>query len=121
MRFTAVAAIVVCAVNASLVVAADSRGRAATATSRPVTVTGCLEQQADAFRLTDTGGAHAPTARSWKSGFMRKRPSNLTVVEGATRLKLRNHVGHRVSITGAIEGRGISARSMRHIAASCGR
>jgi len=44
MRFTTFAAIVVCAVNASVVAGADSKARAKAAGAPSVTVTGCLER-----------------------------------------------------------------------------
>ena len=73
MRFTTVAAVVVCAVNAS-----------------------------------------------WKSGFLKKRPAEPGVVDRSRKLKLQNHVGHRVAVTGRVQDGGIDAQSMRHLAASCG-
>lgn len=121
MRFTTVAAIVVCAVNAGIVARADAdekaRGRR---TAEPVTVTGCLERDDSAFRLVETSGPHAPTARSWRSGFLKKRPADLDVVNASRKLKLQNHVGHRVAVTGRVQDGEIHAQSMRHLAASCG-
>ena len=38
-----------------------------------VTLTGCLERDDETFRLKNTTGDDAPKARSWRSGFLRKR------------------------------------------------
>src|SRR5438445_12949903 len=38
--------------------------------SNSVTITGCLERDAEKFRLKDTAGDNAPRARSRKSGFL---------------------------------------------------
>ena len=120
MRFTTFAAIVVCAVNASVVAGADSKARAKAAGAPSVTVTGCLERDDAEYRLTETGGEHAPKARSWKTGFITSRNSNLEVVDASKRLKLRDHVGHRVAMTGSVKDGEMRAQSMRHLAASCG-
>lgn len=121
MRFTTIAAIVVCAVNASVVAGAEAKGKAkANAAASSVTVSGCLERDDDVFRLTETGGAQAPKERSWKSGFLRKRNSDLQIVDASKRLKLKDHIGHRVSLTGSVTDREMRAASMRHLAASCG-
>jgi hypothetical protein len=119
MRFTTIAAIVVCAVNASVVAGADTR-KARTNAASSVTVSGCLEQDDDYYRLTDTGGAQAPKERSWRTGFLTKRNKNLEVVEGSKKLKLKDHVGHRISVTGNVNEGEMRASSIRHLAASCG-
>jgi hypothetical protein len=121
MRFTTIAAIVVCAVNASVVAGADSKSKEKAAVAPSITVTGCLERDDQAFRLTETGGAQAPTTRNWKTGFLKKRNSDLDVHEGSKKLKLRDHVGHRVAVTGQVSDGEMRAQSMRHLAASCGR
>jgi hypothetical protein len=118
MRFTTIAAIVVCAVNASVVAGASAKEKSAPATT--VTVSGCLERDDAAYRLTETNGAQAPKERSWKTGFIRKRNSNLDVVDASKKMKLKDHVGHRVSMTGTIHDGEMRASSMRHLAASCG-
>lgn len=119
MRFTTVAAVVVCAVNASIVAGADGKARGKDA-APAITVTGCLAREDKAFRLVGTSGAQAPKARSWKSGFLKKRPAELGVVDRSRKLKLQNHVGHRVAVTGRVQDGEIDAQSMRHLAASCG-
>ena len=119
MRFTTIAAIVVCAVNASIVAGAE-KGKEKAAASSSVTVTGCLERDDDIYRLTETTGKQAPRARSWKTGFIMKRNSNLAIVDASKKLKLKDHVGHRVSMTGSVQDGQMRAHGMRHLAASCG-
>jgi len=85
----------------------------------PVTITGCLEQDAETFRLKDTSGADAPKSRSWKTGFLRKRSASIEVVDAANRLKLTNHVGERVSVTGVLVDREMQGRSIHRVAESC--
>jgi hypothetical protein len=84
-----------------------------TAKAPTVTVTGCLEEHDNAFRLKDTSGAEAPKSRSWKSGFLKKGAASVNVVDAAKGLNLASHVGRRVSVTGTLDGRDMSARSMR--------
>jgi len=121
MRFNTIAAIVVCAINATVVAGADSKENNKAVAAPSVTVTGCLERDDEAYRLTETGGAQAPKARTWKSGFLKKRNSNLDVVDASKKLKLKDHVGHRVAMTGHVQDGEMRAQSMRHLAASCGR
>jgi hypothetical protein len=85
----------------------------------PVTITGCLAQNADTFQLKDTTGADAPKARSWKTGFLKKRSAAVDVVDASKRLKLSNHVGERVSVTGILVDREMHGRSIRRVSASC--
>lgn len=98
--------------------AATSAPAAAAAKTPPVTLTGCLAQHDDAFQLKDVGGADAPRARSWKSGFLKARTAPIAVVDGG-RLKLQDHVGERVAVTGVLNDREIEARSIKGIANSC--
>jgi hypothetical protein len=88
-------------------------------TARMTTVSGCLERSDDTFRLKDTSGADAPKARSWKSGFLRKSAASIDVVDAMHRLRLANHIGHRVSLTGTLEDRSMQARSLQRIAGTC--
>ena len=91
-----------------------------TTATTTATVTGCLERDGDSFRLKDTSGADAPKARSWKSGFLKKGPAAIEVVDGSRALKLSDQVGRRVSVTGVLAGRELTARSLRRVAATCG-
>jgi len=90
----------------------------ATATAT-ATVSGCLERDGDSFRLKDVSGADAPKARSWKSGFLKKGPAAIEVVDGSRALRLSDQVGRRVSVTGVLAGRELTARSLRRVAATC--
>jgi hypothetical protein len=84
-----------------------------------VTITGCLEQKDDAYRLKDTEGDDVPKARSWKSGFLRKAPSAIAVIDASNRVKLSTHVGERISVTGVLIDREMKVRSLRKVAAAC--
>jgi hypothetical protein len=85
----------------------------------PVTITGCLERTDDTFRLKDTAGTDGLKARSWKSGFLKKRAASVDVVDAANRVKLPDHVGQRVSLTGTLVDREMQVRSLQRISASC--
>lgn len=84
------------------------------------TVNGCLELRDDGrFQLKDTDGSHAPKSRTWKSGFIKKGAANVNVFDAGNRLKLGNHVGYRVSISGALADRELRARSLRATSETC--
>jgi hypothetical protein len=120
MKFSAATAVVLCAVNATVLAGADS-GRVDAVAARPVTVTGCLQRSEDqAFRLTDPTGPNAPRSRSWKTGFLKKRASDVSVVDPSRRIKLRDHVGHRDALTGTLNDGELRVQSVRHLSASCG-
>ena len=91
----------------------------AAAEQSPVTVTGCLEMNNETFRLKNTTGTDAPKARSWKSGFLKKNPASIQIVDAANRVQLPNHVGQRVVVTGTIVDREMQVRSLRRVATSC--
>jgi hypothetical protein len=84
-----------------------------------VTITGCLERNAETFRLKDTAGANAPKARNWKSAFLKKGSSSVEVTDAANRVKLPAHVGQRVSVTGTLVDREMQVRSLQRLAPSC--
>ena len=85
-----------------------------------VTLTGCLEQKDDSFRLKDTSGADAPKSRSAKTLFFTKHAASVTVLDSSKKLKLGSHVGERVSITGPLADREMQGRTLQRVAASCG-
>jgi hypothetical protein len=85
----------------------------------PVTISGCLERDDQTFRLNDTAGADAPRSRSWKSAFLKKGSAPVEVVDASKRLKLTNHVGQRVRVTGTLSDGEMQIRSLRRIASSC--
>jgi hypothetical protein len=92
-----------------------------TSDQAPVTITGCLEATIDhdEFRLTDTEGADAPKARSWRSGFLKKRSSPVALVELSDTPALRKYVGYRVVATGLLTSRELRVRSLQSAGASC--
>jgi hypothetical protein len=86
----------------------------------PVTITGCLERADETtFRLKDTVGADAPKSRSWKSGFLKKGSASIEVVDAAHSLKMADHVGQKVSVTGTLVDREMQVRSLQRVATSC--
>jgi hypothetical protein len=82
-----------------------------------VTVSGCLESDDGVFRLTDVSGAEIPTGRSWKSGFLRKRPASIEVADAVGTLALRSFIGRRVSTSGTLIEREMRARTVRVVGA----
>ena len=99
--------------------AVESTAKADAQNVAPVTITGCLELDAETFWLKDTSGMDAPKSRSWKSGFLKKRPSRIELVDSTNTLKLSNYVGQRVAATGMLTDREMRARSLQRDAASC--
>jgi hypothetical protein len=84
-----------------------------------VTITGCLEHDDESFWLSDASGADAPTARTWKSGFLKKRPSRIELIDAQHALPLTSYVGRRVSATGTIVNREMQTRSLHPLSATC--
>ena len=84
-----------------------------------VTMTGCLELDERTFRLTDVSGVDAPRSRSWRSGFLRKRPATVELVDATNNLRLPTHVGRRITATGTLIDGEMRARSLRLVATSC--
>ena len=82
-----------------------------------VTISGCLESDKGTFLLTDASGASAPTSRSWKSGFLKKRSAPIELADGVGTLSLRNHVGRRVAATGTLVDRAMRVDSVHAIGA----
>lgn len=85
----------------------------------PVAISGCLDADQDTFWLRDTSGDAAPTARSWRSGFLKKRPAPIALVDTHRSLKLQNYVGQRVVATGTLTNREMRAESLQRVATSC--
>jgi hypothetical protein len=83
------------------------------------TLTGCLVHDDDMFQLKDTDGAHAPKARSWKSGFIKRSSAKVAVLDPNNRLKLASHVGHRISVSGTLTEREIDARWINATSERC--
>lgn len=91
------------------------------ASQTAVTITGCLESTIDGhqYRLTDTEGADAPKARSWRSGFLNKRSAPVELVEFSELSDMRKYVGHRVAATGVLTSRELHVRSLESAGPSC--
>ena len=83
------------------------------------TLEGCLVQNGDTFHLKGTTGVDAPKARSWKSGFLKKGPASIDIVDTSESLGLANRVGTRVSVTGTLVDREMQARYIHRVSSSC--
>jgi hypothetical protein len=99
--------------------AAELHAARADETSPLVTVTGCLESDDQIFKLRNATGLEAPTSRSWKTGFLKKRSVSIEVTDTANGINLTNHVGHRVALTGTLVERDINVKSVQRVADSC--
>ena len=97
----------------------DIAARPSDAKSAPVTITGCLERNDETFRLKDTTGLDAPRARSWKTGFLKKSAATIQVIDATNRVRLPNHVGERVAVTGILNDREMQVRSLQRISMTC--
>jgi hypothetical protein len=99
---------------------ASKHGSGNATVASAVTITGCLEEDdANVFKLKDAEGEEAPTSRSWKSGFLKKRPATITVLDASHRWKLEKHVGERISVTGSLADREMQVRTLSRVATSC--
>ena len=65
-----------------------------------VTMIGCLESDGSNYRLADVQGNQAPKGRSWKTGFITKKTKNIDLVGAPASLKLQDHIGRKVSVSG---------------------
>ena len=84
------------------------------------TITGCLVLRDDGmFQLKDNDGEHAPKARSWKSGFIKKGSATIDVFDAGNRLKLGTHANYRISVSGTLTDRQLRARSIRATSEQC--
>ena len=84
----------------------------------PVTIQGCLQAGNEGFWLKDVSGADAPTSRSWKSGFLKKRSASVEVVDAPDSLRLANYLGQRVAAAGSLTDRRLQVRSLHRVAGS---
>lgn len=107
--------------RATDIAAPSSAPATATAAVDEVTITGCLEidKEADRFRLADTEGASAPKARSWRSGFFKKRSAPIDLVGSNDALSLHQQVGQRIAATGVLTSRTLKLNAVRVISPSC--
>jgi hypothetical protein len=99
--------------------AVESTSTAAAQTVTSVTITGCLANDEETFWLKDTSGADAPKSRNWKSGFLKKRPAAIELLDATHALRLPNYVGQRVAATGTLVNREMRAHSLQRVGSSC--
>jgi hypothetical protein len=82
-------------------------------------LTGCLQNDGDHFKLTNLPDGQAPKARNWKTAYVTKSSKDVEVT-GAANLKLKDHVGHKVTITGTRDGdTRVKATSLKMVANRC--
>jgi len=106
----------------SSVAAVDQKATNKTATKSipPATLTGCLQAHGTKYVLTDLQGYVGPTGRSWKTGFIKKTPKDIEVVSESSTLKLKDHVGHQITVTGVQDHPvRVKASSIKQLAPSC--
>ena len=81
-----------------------------------VTMIGCLESDGSKYRLADVQGNQAPKGRSWKTGFVTKKTKNIDLVGAPASLKLQDHVGRKVSVSGLKDDEThLKARSIKQL------
>ena len=84
------------------------------------TLTGCLKMDGNQFELTDLKGSEVHTGRSWKSGFIKKTSKNVEGIGASANVKLKEHVGHEVSVVGTrSDETHLRASSIKRVATSC--
>jgi hypothetical protein len=84
-----------------------------------VAISGCLERDNDGFVLKRTSGTDAPTSRSWKSAFLRKRTASIELVDVSSSLKLQRFIGQRVTATGTLANREMRPRQVQTLSTRC--
>ena len=89
---------------------------------KAVTLSGCVRNggEDNGFVLTKVEGADAPRARGWKTGYLLKRRTNVDVVAGSSSIRLKDHVGRRVTVNGTLEQKEraqVKVRSIRVLSA----
>ncbi len=92
---------------------AESEETSAAAVATPVTISGCLERDDERFVLKNVSGEGAPKARSWKSGFLRKRSSSIELIDPARTNRLASYVGRQIETSGVLEDREMRVKSLR--------
>jgi len=105
--------------DATAVVAAPAPRQEGAGPVDVVTISGCLEQDDERFRLKDTSGEDAPKGRSWRSGFLRRSAATIDVIDQGDRHHLQTYVGQRVNVTGTLVDKEMQVRSVRIVAISC--
>src|SRR4051794_12341147 len=87
------AAVFVATMHAAAAPAVKDTAKAAA----PASLTGCLQMDEGHYKLTDLPDGQAPKGRNWKTGYVTKSNKDVEVL-GAPNLKLKDHVGHKVTI-----------------------
>lgn len=103
------------------IAASLASGAAAAEKAKSVTLTGCVRAERNTFVLTKVEGSDAPKSRRWKTGYLLKRRSDLEVVPAASSVRLKDHVGRKVTVNGTLEHKDstqLKARSVR-VLSSC--
>ena len=120
----AACAMVIVASQGARISAQARPARAAQAKPAPtpaMTLTGCLRADGAKFVLSDLPGDQTPKGRSWKTGYILKTAKDVEVTAASTSVKLKDHVGHKIAVTGVRGGdpTHFTARTIKHVAASC--
>jgi hypothetical protein len=84
----------------------------------PVTLAGCVERNGEGFSLKNASGEGAPSSRSWKSGFLRKRSQSVALIDRGYTHRLATYVGQRVETTGVLADREMRVKTLR-VLGSC--
>ncbi len=84
----------------------------------PVTLAGCVERSGEGFSLKNASGDGAPSSRSWKSGFLRKRSQSVALIDRGYTHRLATYVGQRVETTGVLADREMRVKTLR-VLGSC--
>jgi phosphate-selective porin len=109
------AAIFVATTHAAAAPAVKATAKAA----GPASLTGCLQNDDGHFKLTDLPDGQAPKARNWKTAYVTKSSKDIEVV-GAANLKLKDHVGHKVTVVGTRDSATrVKATSLKMVASRC--
>ena len=97
----------------------DEAAAAESAAAESATISGCLERDEDTFWLKNVSGDEAPKSRSWKSGFLRKKSSNVELIHrGDLTNRLTTYVGRRIETTGTLADHEMRVKSLR-VLGSC--
>jgi hypothetical protein len=87
------------------------------------TLTGCLKMDGNQYQLTKIEGSQVEKGRNWKTGFVTKSAKNVQVDGASSSVRLKDQLGHKVSIVGIKDTRDgethLRASSIKRVAASC--
>jgi hypothetical protein len=86
-----------------------------------MTLTGCLHADGGKFKLSALQGSQAPRGRSWKTAYVVKTMKDVEVSPASSSVKLKDHVGHKIAVTGVRNGdeTHFTARAIKHVAQTC--